>query len=227
MSIGKNLIYCIVPAYNEEKNIAAVLNGLKNKVDNIVVVDDCSSDNTAKIALNNGAKVLSHIINRGQGAALRTGTKYAILKEAEIIIHYDGDGQFVPADIEKFVEIIRNKKADAVFGSRFLNSSETVKMPWFKKYFLMPMAKAVNRLFFKINTSDPQCGFRAFSKEAAEKINWHQDRMAHCTEILYESSKSGLIIKEVPVKIIYHDFGQKLKDGLRIVKDLFVGALIK
>lgn len=220
-------IFCVIPAYNEGKTIAKVIIDVKPFVTQIVVVDDCSNDNTCDLAARQGAVVLRHIINRGQGAALKTGTEYALRHGAEIILHFDGDGQFSPADIAKAAEPLAAGEADIVFGSRFLGGSKGIEqMPKFKKNIIMPLARLINKLFFGIEMTDPQSGFRAMTAEAAEKFTWEQDRYAHCSEILFEIHKSGLRIKEIPITIYYHKFGQKLSGGFRILKDLFLAKLM-
>jgi glycosyltransferase involved in cell wall biosynthesis len=219
-------IFCVIPAFNEEKNIATVINQIKSLVDTVVVVDDGSSDQTINAAAKTGVILLKHIINRGQGASLRTGTKYCINNGADIIVHFDADGQFLSQDIEKIVAPIKNGEAQVVFGSRFLDSAHSSEMPIFKKYFIMPLAKAVNKLFFNINLTDPQSGFRAMSLEAARKINWKQDRMAHCSEIMFEVKKNNFKVKEIPTKVIYHNFGQSFSGGLKILKELFIAMLV-
>jgi len=195
-------------------------------VDAVVVVDDGSSDRTADFAARAGAILLKHIINRGQGAALRTGTEYSLNNGADIIVHFDADGQFLSQDIEKIVAPIKDGAAQVVFGSRFLNSGHSAAMPFFKKYFIMPLAKAANKLFFNINLTDPQSGFRAMSAEAARKISWRQDRMAHCSEIMFEVKNNNFKVKEIPIRVIYHNFGQSFFGGLKILKDLFIAMLV-
>jgi glycosyltransferase involved in cell wall biosynthesis len=218
--------YIIIPAYNEENNIFQTTKDLlENGFDNIIVVDDCSSDNTLKVLNNLNIIKLEHVINRGQGASLRTGTKKAIEDGAEIIIHFDGDGQFLASDINNVIEPILNNDADIVFGSRFLGQS--LKMPKIKKYFLMPFAKFFNKLFLNIKLTDPQSGFRAFRADIFEKINWEQDRMAHCSEILHLAHKRNLRIEERPITVIYKEHGTNFLGGLRIIEELFLGKLIK
>ncbi len=218
--------FCVIPAFNEEKNITAVVNQVKFIVDVVVVVDDGSTDKTADLANKSGAILLKHIINRGQGAALKTGARYCLNEGADIIIHFDADGQFLSQDIEKIIAPIKSGEAQVVFGSRFLDDKNNSNMPFFKKYFIMPLAKAVNRIFFNVNLTDPQSGFRAMTLEAAKKINWKQDRMAHCSEIMFEVKKSNLKVKEVPIKVIYHNFGQNFSGGIKILKELFIATLI-
>lgn len=217
-------IFCVIPAYNENKHIISTVEGARPLVDETVVVDDGSSDNTAVLARRAGATVLRHIVNRGQGAALRTGTDYALKSGAGVIVHFDADGQFLSGEIDAIVEPIRQGEADAVFGSRFLTKGSN--MPKFKRAVIMPLARLVNRIFLNVRLTDPQCGFRALSRSGAEKIRWYQDGMAHCSEILYAAGRSGLRLKEVPVTVIYHRYGQRFWGGVKILKDLFLARLI-
>ena len=219
-------VFCVVPAFNEEKNINIIIKQIKPLVDCLVVVDDGSVDQTFKFAQADGIALLKHIINRGQGAALRTGTQWSLNHGADIIVHFDADGQFLSQDIEKIVAPIIAGEAQVVFGSRFLNGSASSAMPFFKKYFIMPLAKAVNKIFFNVNLTDPQSGFRAMSAEAASRINWQQDRMAHCSEIMFQVKKHNFKVKEIPIKVIYRSFGQSFSDGLKILKDLFIAMLV-
>lgn len=219
-------VFCVIPAFNEEKNITTVVNQVKPLVDKVIVVDDCSSDRTADLAAKAGAVLIRHIINRGQGAALRTGTEYCLKNGADIIVHFDADGQFLSQDIKKVAAPIKSGTAQVVFGSRFLNNEHSLDMPFFKKYIIMPLAKAVNKIFFNINLTDPQSGFRAMSGEAARKISWQQDRMAHCSEIMFEIKKNNFKVKEAPITVIYHNFGQNFFGGLKILKDLFIAMLV-
>lgn len=142
-------IACIIPAYNVKKYLPAVVAGLQGLVDEIIVVNDCSNDGTGKIAETLPVTVLHHIINRGQGAALKTGTEYALQQKADIIIHFDGDGQFRFQDIPIILRPLLHNEADVVFGSRFLNLS--TDLPSFKRYVIMPLARLVNRLFLILN----------------------------------------------------------------------------
>lgn len=218
-------VFCVIPAYNEAKSIIAVINRVKPIVGGLVVVDDHSSDPTFDLAQSTGIPVLHHIINRGQGAALQTGNDYALLHEADIIVHFDADGQFLAEEIKDIVQPIISNQADIVFGSRFLGKKSN--LPRFKKNIIMPLAKAVNKIFFGINLSDPQNGFRAMSAKVANEIRIENDGMAHCNEILIKAHKNKYRIQEVPITVIYHEFGQKFSGGLRIIKDLIYKKLTK
>ena len=115
--------------------------------------------------------------------------------------------------------------ADAVLGSRFLTKKS--KLPKSKEYIIMPLARLVNRLFFGIKLSDPQSGFRALSRKSAEKLTIENDGMAHCTEIIHKLFKNNDRIVEVPITVVYHEFGQKLSGGFKIIKDIIIQKLIK
>jgi len=219
-------VFCVVPAFNEEKNITTIINQVRPLVDGLVIIDDGSTDKTGNFVKESGVVLLKHIINRGQGAALRTGTQYCLNHGADIIVHFDADGQFLSRDIEKIAAPIKDGAVQVVFGSRFLDNRYSSEMPIFKKYFIMPLAKAVNKIFFNINLTDPQSGFRAMSAEAARKIDWKQDRMAHCSEIMFEVKKNNFKVKEIPIRVIYHNFGQSFAGGLKILKELFIAMLI-
>ncbi|MFA4940981.1 MAG: glycosyltransferase family 2 protein [Patescibacteria group bacterium] len=217
-------IFCIIPAYNEEKTIAEVIEKVKKNVNEVIVVNDGSKDETKKLAKEKGAVVLSHIINRGQGAALETGNQYALNKGAEIIVHFDADGQFLAEEIKDIVSPIVRGEADIVFGSRFLGKKSN--LPQFKKHIIIPLAHLVNKIFIGATLTDPQNGFRAMSSETAKKITIEQDGMAHNTEIISKSFENNLKIKEIPVTVIYHNFGQRFSGGLKIIKDLILSRLI-
>jgi len=218
-------IACVIPAFNEEKNIVNVINGVKNFVDYIIVVNDKSKDKTAKLAKAAGAIVLNHPINRGQGAALQTGNDYALNLQADIIVHFDGDNQFIAKEIKDIVKPIIDNKADIVFGSRFLGKK--ANFPFLKKYFIYPLAQIFTRFILGIKLSDPQNGFRAMNKYAAEKIKIVNREMAHNSEIQSKAFSQKLRITEVPITVVYHHFGQKLSGGLKIIKDLLIYKLSK
>jgi Glycosyltransferases involved in cell wall biogenesis len=217
-------IFCIIPALNEEKYISEAVLKVKPLVDEVVVVDDGSSDKTAPLARTAGAVVLTHILNRGQGASLETGNQYALSHGADIIFHFDADGQFSAEDIPEVLAPILSGKAEAVFGSRFMGKESN--MPAFKKKVIMPIARLVNCLLLGVKLTDPQSGFRAMNAAAWKKISIQQKGMAHTSEILAKAVKNKLIIKEVPIKVIYRRFGLKFSGGIRIIKDTILAKLI-
>jgi len=220
------MVWIVVPAYNEEKNIANTVQGLlKLGYSNIVVVDDGSNDETMKEAQKAGATVLSHILNRGQGASLQTGHDYVLNHGAEIIVDFDADGQFDPQDIASAINKLKNEKLDIVLGSRFL--VENLQIPFSKKYFILPLAKIINRFFTGVKLTDAHNGFRVFSQIGLGKIQITQDKMAHNTEIIAQIKKHNLRFAEVPVKVSYSRYGQGWRGGVEIVKDLVINFFVK
>jgi polyprenyl-phospho-N-acetylgalactosaminyl synthase len=192
--------HIIIAAYNEEKNISSVISSLKQEGYNkIIVVDDGSKDNTYKIAKKNGAITLKHSINRGQGAALQTGMTYALLNNADYLVHFDADGQHNPKEIKNMLEPIKNKETEITLGSRFLKKQ---KIPFIRKIMLKGGIFII-WLFYRIKLSDAHNGFRAFSKEAAKKIIITTDRMEHASEIIEQIKANNIKYKEIPVTIKY------------------------
>lgn len=224
-------IFCVIPAFNEEKNIEKVLDEVKKHVEEIVVVDDGSSDNTFNIAKDAGAIVLHHMINRGQGAALATGNLYAFKNGADVVVHFDADGQFDASEISLLVEPIIKDEVDVVFGSRFLGKESN--LPFVKEKFIIPVGRLVNKVLIGRSLTDPQNGFRALSKKALALIDIRNDGMAHNSEIQHKTFKNNLRYKEVPVTVRYNRFGQgafsgrgRGSGGIKIVKDLLINKLI-
>ncbi|MDD4290357.1 MAG: glycosyltransferase family 2 protein [Patescibacteria group bacterium] len=218
-------IFIIIPAWNEGKNISSVLEELVKKYENVVVVDDGSYDKTSEIVSQYTVVLLKHIINRDQGASLQTGNDYALNNGADILVHFDADGQFLVDEIQEMINPIVNENYDIVFGSRFMGKKS--KMPWAKKNILFPIGRIVNKAILKIKTTDPQSGFRAMTRDAAQKIQIEHDRKAHCSEILHKAFKYKLKIREVPMTVIYNRFGQNFSGGIVILKDLILKKILK
>lgn len=218
----------VIPAFNEAKVISKVINEVKEQVNEVVVVDDGSIDNTAEVATNAGAKVARHFLNRGQGAALQTGISFALNSGADIIVTFDADGQHVAGEIEQVVKPLLLGEVDVVLGSRFLNS--TNKIP-FSRRTLLKLATLFTRFYTGLKVTDVHNGFRAFSRKAAELIQIKQDGMAHASEIVEEIKRHNLKFKEVGVTIKYTYYslekGQKLTNAFKIVWDLILGRLTK
>ena len=218
-------IFVVIPAWNEEERIGPVLESLISLPYKIVVVDDGSSDQTYQVVSRYPVSLLRHKIHRIQGAALQTGNDYALSQGADIIVHFDADGQFLVKEIKDIVQPILDGQADIVFGSRFLGKKSDI--PAIKEKIYFPIARLVNRILFGIKSSDPQSGFRAMTRATAQKIRIEQDDFSHCTEIMAKAFEYKLRIKEVPITVVYHRFGQNLSGGIKIVKDLLFSKIIK
>jgi polyprenyl-phospho-N-acetylgalactosaminyl synthase len=219
------MLIAVVPAYNEEKTISAVVRGLVSRVDHVVVIDDCSLDETSRLAKEAGAIVFRHEINRGQGAAIQTGHNYAISIGADFVVHFDGDDQFDPVDIEPALKFMQEKSTDVLFGSRFLDNRSAV--PWSKKKIILPLGRLLNWLLTGIKLTDAHNGFIILNRQALEKINITQDRMAHASELLFLVKKHNLKYAEYPVRVFYHEYGQQARGGIKIIRDLIMGRFVK
>ncbi len=200
-------IFIVIPAHDEEKSIGRVVDTLKHHgYHNIIVVNDNSKDNTEKIARQRGATVLTHIVNRGQGASLVTGNEYALRHGADIIVHFDADGQMQAEDIPAMIAPIVKGKADITMGSRFLGKTSNIPP---SKRFILVLGRLFLRMFYGVRLTDSQCGFRAMSRKAAEKIEIKQDKMEHASEILIEVFKKKVRYQEVSVTIKYTEYSKE------------------
>lgn len=196
----------VIPAYNEEKSLGKVIDNLrKNKFENIIVVDDGSTDNTLEVAKNKKVKIYSHVINRGLGGALNTGIAAALKNNGEIIATCDADGQHNPKDIKRAIDLLKKENLDVVIGSRLINSKG---MPISRKI-INSGASLITQILFGIYSTDTQSGLRVFTKEAAEKIIIKTNRMEVSSEIIKEIGRNKLKFKEIPIEAIYTEYSMK------------------
>lgn len=212
----------MIPAYNTEKTIGNIIKRTKKYVDRVIVVDDGSSDNTYQEAKKAGADyILRHSINRGVGAATKTGTIVALKNDAGIVITLDSDLQHDPENILRFIECLKEKNTDIVIGSRFLGDNK--EMPLIKKIGNSGL-NFLAGLLFGIKSTDTQSGFRAYDRKALEKINFELDSYAICTEILKEAKKHNLRVEEIPIDAIYPEelSGTTITAGFKIMIDMLL-----
>ena len=218
----------VIPAFNEEKVIGPVLADLQKTGYRIVVVDDASDDQTAAIARQCTPDVLIHLINRGQGAALKTGIQYALQQGADAIVTYDADGQHQVSDVEALLEPIRKGECEVTLGSRYLTNASEQHVPQFRKI-LHSLAVGFTNLSTGLKLTDTHNGLRAMTARAAKQIHFQQDRMAHASEILEEIGRKHISFREVPVTIYYTDYslakGQHFGDFVKILFKIFVQKL--
>jgi len=192
-----------IPAFNEEKNIAAIIVKLKKIVDTVIVCNDGSTDSTSEIAQNLGAVVINHPKNLGYGAGIRSIFNKSKEIGSEVLVTFDGDGQHGLEDIKKVVEPIEKNEADIVIGSRFLDDAEK-KIPKYRKLGIKIITNVTNSTL-KEKITDSQSGFRAYSKNVISKLNISDVGMGVSTEILIKSSSIGFRIVEVPIIVRYDD----------------------
>lgn len=217
-------VFIVIPCYNEAGYLAKVIESVKT-YGRAAVVDDGSTDNSFKIATNSGVTVLKHLVNRGMGAALETGDRFAFEQGADIVVHFDADGQHLADEIPGLIQPIVSGQVDTVLGSRFLNQKSLI--PFFKRNLILKPAVFFQNFMLGVKLTDAHNGFRALSRHALEKIRITQDGMAHATEIIEQIKVNNLTYQEVPVTVIYHEFGQGFLSGLKIIRDLLLGKFNK
>lgn len=192
-------IACI-PAYNEEKPIGDVIKKSLNYVDKVIVCDDGSRDLTSTKAKEANAIVIKHEKNLGKGAALKSLFKYALNVNADVVVTIDGDGQFLPEEINKIIKPIIENDYDIVIGNRFDDHKE---MPSYRKVGNKMLDK-ITKMAADLPFTDTQSGFRAYSKKAIESISFTIDGFGVDSEILIDASKKGLKITEEKVTVLYN-----------------------
>ncbi|MHA1606896.1 MAG: glycosyltransferase family 2 protein [Candidatus Freyarchaeota archaeon] len=214
-------IVCVSPAFNEERTVSSIVRESLKHVDEVIVVDDGSTDATFKKALAAGAIVIRHPRNMGKGAALKTGFSLALKRNADIIVSIDADGQHEPNEIPKLLKKLMHGSFDLVVGSRFLGSIEG--MPSLR-ILSNTITSRLLRLFFKLPITDSQSGYRAFKRKVIEVVTFSDPRFAAETEILIEAHRKGFKIGEVKIKTIYGEEKSKMRnveDTIRWLKVLF------
>ena len=194
----------VVPALNEEATIAAVLDNIPAKIEGIdeiekIVVDDGSTDRTAEIAAGHGACVVRHAINRGVGVAFSSGIHAALQTGADIIVNIDGDGQFNPAHIADLIRPVVEGRADFATCSRFAKPELVPVMPTIKRWGNAWMALIVSAVtghrFY-----DVSCGFRAYRREAALRLNLF-GAFTYTQETFLDLARKNAKIVEVPLPV--------------------------
>ena len=175
-----------------------------------------------------GAWVARHVINCGQGAALQTGIDFALRHGAKVIVTFDADGQHSYDEIPNVIAPVEAGEADVALGSRFLG--KTIDMPKMRKW-VLKAGILFTRVVSRIKVTDVHNGFRAFSRDAAQRIRITQNRMAHASEILDQIRNAGLRFKEVPVTIRYSAEtmakGQSSWNAVRIAFQLLLGRFVR
>ena len=212
----------MIPMYNEQEVIAEVIHGLKAIFQNILCVDDGSTDESVSRAREAGATVICHAVNIGQGAAIATGFIWIQTKtNFSRIVTFDADGQHLPEDAMRLVEELASKELDVVFASRFLNNQSQV--PFLKRLILRGVTNAT-RALTDVELSDAHNGLRALTVSASQKIQLTQNGMAHATQFVSLVLQGGLKYSELPVTILYTPYsrskGQSMLNSINIALDL-------
>ena len=220
-------IFILIPAFNEETVIREVITEIKKAgYENIIVVDDGSADNTQIAAQKEiGVISLRHSINRGKGAAVKTGIEAAKMLGADIVVTIDGDGQHNPDDIARMLELIEQGN-DVVLGSRLKNPKG------------MPLWKIAANHFGNFCTwaiyglwvTDSQSGFRAYSKKAIQLIDTKTDRYEYDSEVIREIYRNKLKFTETPIEVRYTEYSMNkvhkmnLKNGFKTLIKMMISG---
>jgi glycosyltransferase involved in cell wall biosynthesis len=224
-------LFVVVPAYNEERTVAKVVSELCEMAYMVVVVDDGSYDKTFSILEILQKKypkqifIYSHAINRGLGAALKTGLEASLRKGAKYMITFDADGQHDALDIDGVSRPLIENKADVVIGSR--NFSD---MPLSRNMgnYLMNF---LTLIFYRVYVKDSQSGLRAFTAKSASMMDFNSRGYGVSSEIVSEIKKNNLKLAEVPIKTIYTSYalskGTNTSVGLKILAKMVIDIFKK
>jgi len=223
----RDRIAILVPAYNEAENIAHVLAGLPEEVCGqptaVLVVDDGSRDGTGDVAEANGVAVARHVINRGGGAALRTGYRLLSDSGASIVVTIDADGQHLPEEMPRLVEPVLSGEVDVAHGSRVLGEAEP-----------NTRAREAGIVFFnrvvsfitRTKVSDCSNGYRAVRASVLPQLVLRQEQF-HTSEFMIEAIKRGIPAKEVPVTVVARLHGSSKKPAVVRYGAGFANAIVR
>lgn len=199
----KDATYVVLPAYNEATRIQPVIEAIAEKGYNMVIVNDGSSDNTLDVILESKRKypdnvhVFSLLINRGVGVATQTGFDAALKFNPKYIVSMDSDGQHSAEDLDAVIKPLVTGEAQAVIGVRPLED-----MPRSRNY-ANAIMNLLTRIFYRVNVSDSQTGFRAITRDALDKISINATGYLISSEFIREINDNKIPFAEVPIETIY------------------------
>lgn len=207
--MGKHKIVAVIPALNEENTIFQVLRGVKNYVDEVILVDDGSTDQTVEIARREGVTVISNKKNLGYELSIDRGFSQAEKAGATIIFTFDGDGQHDSADIPKLVDPIIKDEADVVVGIRS-------HYPRIMEHLFAVIAKR------KANIRDPLCGLKAYHIKVYKDIGYFDKISSIGVQFVFSAKKKGYRIAQRPISIQKREdhsrFGKSIEANWKILK---------
>jgi glycosyltransferase involved in cell wall biosynthesis len=217
----------LVPAYNEADNVGHVLDRIPSEVCGretaVLVVDDGSRDGTGDVAAEHGAVVARHVINRGGGAALRTGYRLMADSGAEVVVTLDADGQHLPSEMEKLVEPVLSGKVDVAHGSRVLGESERGHVS--RELGIVFFNRLVS-LITGTHVTDCSNGYRAVRTTVLPQLVLRQEQF-HTSEFLIEAIKRGVPAEEIPVTVVKRLHGHSKKPAVVRYGLGFANAIVR
>jgi hypothetical protein len=220
-------IAILVPAYNEAENIGYVLDRMPAEVCGVptavLVVDDGSRDGTGDVAAEHGAVVARHVINRGGGAALRTGYRLMVESGAEIVVTLDADGQHLPSEMELLVKPVLDGEVDVAHGSRVLGQAD-------RNHFARELGIVFfNRLVSAItrtHVTDCSNGYRAVRTTVLPQLVLRQEQF-HTSEFMIEAIKREIPAREVPITVEQRLHGHSKKPAVFRYGMGFANAIVR
>ncbi len=210
----------IIPAYNEEKNIARLVGEIRSLGFPVLVVDDGSKDATVDKAQGAGAEVLVATTNQGKGATLQRGFQWFLGKNYSAALIMDSDGQHDPKELSLFLKTLNQNDAQVVVGNRLHDPNG---MPWIRRTTNRWMSRIISSIA-KQEVPDSQCGYRAIRREVLQKITLNTAHFEIESEILLEAARHGFKITSIPVRCVYQDEKSRINpfgDTIRFFKFLF------
>ena len=220
-------IAILVPAYNEAENIGHVLDRMPGEVCGVetavLVVDDGSRDGTGDVAAEHGAAVARHVINRGGGAALRTGYRLMVESGAEIVVTLDADGQHLPSEMERLVKPVLDGEVDVAHGSRVLGHADRNH---FARELGIVFFNRLVSLITRTHVTDCSNGYRAVRTTVLPQLVLRQEQF-HTSEFMIEAIKRGIPAKEVPVTVEPRLHGHSKKPAVVRYGVGFANAIVR
>jgi glycosyltransferase involved in cell wall biosynthesis len=208
----------IIPAYREERHIGDVVRRTRQQLDHVVVIDDGSSDNTARCAREAGAEVIVHSQNRGKGEAIKNGLRHWLDRQFIRVIILDADGQHLPEEIDRFLAAAASVDGPAFFLGNRMN--DVAEMPFIRRMVNRYMSNRISRICGQ-KIPDTQCGFRMLDRQLIPELLGGGKRFDYETEMLIIASRKGYRIEPVPITTVYSDQVSNIRpirDALRFFK---------
>ncbi len=214
--MDKLKIAAVIPAYNEEKHIGDVVRRTRQKLDDVLVVDDGSHDKTAERAREAGAEVIVHEKNLGKGETIKTGLRHFLDRQFVVIL--DADGQHRPEEIDRFTAAaLSADEPRLILGNRM---SDLSSMPRVRRFVNRWMSKRISAVCGQ-EIPDTQCGFRMLHRQLIPELLGGAARFDYETEMLIIASRKGFRIASVPISTVYSDEVSSIhpvRDTLRFFK---------
>ena len=211
----KDKILFVIPAYNEEDNIEKVLKEIRENVNyaDILVINDCSTDNTRKVVEKNNVKCITNIFNMRYAMAVQTGIKYAYENDYDYVVQIDADGQHIAKEAEKLYKAIKEYKTDIVIGSRYLKDMG-YPCPTFRRIGTK-IFETIIKITCKERIADPLSGFQCLNRRVIKRYA----QMGKYPEfpdanLVIEMLREGYTFKEVPVKMRLRESGESMHGGI-------------